>query len=270
MRNVLRSNNIDPTVLRHEATNVTFDYDSMDKMVDDMDTKGFGLPSPTYSGGEDYLESSPMTEDAEEMANRPFVLQSGKLVMPGSKRGIKRTRSRTVLHVHRSRVAKSSLARLGDGRIVQNIPKKDLICRTTDAKTGQLCGKGFARHEHLKRHVKTHDGEAKFYCPLDLSWDCSKTFGFPNPKEDPKIGPLGRKDNWRDHLKTHLRYSAAGRNKRLTDDGIMWQAIRDQAEKDPDTYGGAEETIQKVRDDLRKKAAEKGQKTVVRPKVECV
>ncbi|KAF2665686.1 hypothetical protein BT63DRAFT_459264 [Microthyrium microscopicum] len=61
---------------------------------------------------------------------------------------------------------------------------------------GDICGKKFQRVEHLKRHMDTHSGEIFYYCPAP---NCGKRF-------------QGRKDNLREHFKTHLRGSPTSRN----------------------------------------------------------
>ncbi|KAF2430853.1 hypothetical protein EJ08DRAFT_212795 [Tothia fuscella] len=63
---------------------------------------------------------------------------------------------------------------------------------------GTLCLSAFVRVEHLKRHTGTHNGEKPYICPVR---SCSKGFG--------------RRDNWRDHLRTHLSETQAGRNDRI-------------------------------------------------------
>jgi hypothetical protein len=77
--------------------------------------------------------------------------------------------------------------------------------------TGGFCTARFERVEHLKRHQKTHEGQRDFVCPVPHEMKCNKSFG--------------RRDNWRDHLKTHLSITIAGRNTRM-DFGDMFDLVR--------------------------------------------
>jgi hypothetical protein len=71
-------------------------------------------------------------------------------------------------------------------------------CYCIDPRTGTLCTRQFARPEHLKRHVKTHDGKREFSCNM-----CPKQFN--------------RHDNLQAHMLTHLRLPGRkGRNPKMS------------------------------------------------------
>ncbi|TLD27497.1 Calcineurin subunit B [Venturia nashicola] len=91
--------------------------------------------------------------------------------------------------------------------------KKGICNLVTD--DNQICTKVFDRDEHLKRHRLTHSSERPFACPLHLrpQYKCSKG--------------LGRRDNWRDHLRTHLSDTMAGRNDRISFE-LMFELLREQ------------------------------------------
>jgi hypothetical protein len=71
---------------------------------------------------------------------------------------------------------------------------------------GTVCQKKFQRVEHLRRHLFTHTGGPYVFCPVP---ECKKnTEGFGG----------GRKDNLRQHFKTHLRQTSTSRNDRRSFD----------------------------------------------------
>jgi hypothetical protein len=71
---------------------------------------------------------------------------------------------------------------------------------------GTICKKKFQRVEHLRRHLFTHTGGSYVFCPVP---ECKKsTEGFGG----------GRKDNLRQHFKTHLRQTSTSRNDRRSFD----------------------------------------------------
>ena len=71
---------------------------------------------------------------------------------------------------------------------------------------GTVCKKKFQRVEHLRRHLFTHTGGPYVFCPVP---ECKKnTEGFGG----------GRKDNLRQHFKTHLRQTSTSRNDRRSFD----------------------------------------------------
>jgi uncharacterized C2H2 Zn-finger protein len=96
--------------------------------------------------------------------------------------------------------------------------KKKHTCQHISPDGRGQCTSAFERVEHLRRHLLTHDGERKFDCPK-----CRK--------------PFGRRDNWRDHLKTHLSKTSAGRNDRMEFES-MFSILREVEE-----YDEAEKTI---------------------------
>jgi len=75
--------------------------------------------------------------------------------------------------------------------------------------SGQLCARAFERVEHLRRHEQIHEPMRPFTCPLHLhpGLKCHKLFG--------------RRDNWRDHLRTHLSSTIAGRNERISFEALF-------------------------------------------------
>jgi hypothetical protein len=85
---------------------------------------------------------------------------------------------------------------------------------------GGFCTRPFERVEHLKRHQKTHEGQRDFVCPVPEEMKCNKSFG--------------RRDNWRDHLKTHLSITSAGRNIRM-EFGDMFDLVRATEEREEAT-----------------------------------
>jgi len=97
------------------------------------------------------------------------------------------------------------------------------ICEYVD-QNNKVCGKSFNRVEHLTRHVVTHSGETPYQCVLRHGkLNCSKNFG--------------RRDNLRDHYKTHLAWAKAARNPRV-EFNLLYQTLRELEEA-----GEAEKTI---------------------------
>jgi len=97
------------------------------------------------------------------------------------------------------------------------------ICEHLDT-NGKVCGQHFNRVEHLSRHVLIHSREKPYQCVLrDEKFNCARHFG--------------RRDNLRDHYKTHLSSAKAGRNSRVEFD-LLYQTLRQLEEADE-----AEKTI---------------------------
>jgi hypothetical protein len=184
-------------------------------------------------------------EEYEEDKYELKRYQSQTVLKPGGRKVLKRkgksNRACGQLSMHQSRS--------GRAYRLENISctgTKKFACQELNKK-GKICGMKFARCEHLKRHVATHDENGKVYfCPLPANIGCPKSEGVLDKGKNPSEG-LGRKDNWRDHLKTHLRkaHSGAGRNERVTRE-VLFQALRDM-EGDK----AAEETMKMVDDGLR-------------------
>jgi hypothetical protein len=104
--------------------------------------------------------------------------------------------------LHRSaRIAKRrTRTELQSAELIKILPTgKRHECYFTWA-NGTSCKKKFQRVEHLRRHIFTHTGGPYVYCPVP---ECKKnTEGFGG----------GRKDNLRQHFKTHLRQTTTSRN----------------------------------------------------------
>jgi hypothetical protein len=106
----------------------------------------------------------------------------------------------------------------------QQRSSKKHMCRFL-LENGQTCASGFERVEHLRRHAQTHQPMRPFICPLHLRPEhkCHKTFG--------------RRDNWRDHLRTHVSFTNAGRNDRI-EIRVLFELLKESEEPDE-----AEKTI---------------------------
>lgn len=131
----------------------------------------------------------------------------------------------------RSRITKSTpeqTVKFNNGFVdLQRQPirnSKKHVCRYI-LENGQVCATGFERVEHLRRHEQIHLSTRPFVCPLHLDpeFKCNKTFG--------------RRDNWRDHLRTHISDTTSGRNDR-TSFSTMFRLLRDSEDAEE-----AEKTI---------------------------
>lgn len=96
-----------------------------------------------------------------------------------------------------------------DGTIQFAAPQRNNAhpCNYTNA-DGTLCGKRFARSEHLKRHEGTHSNDRPYPCPLA---GCGKR--------------IQRPDNAGDHFKTHLRPPKTGKRNAHVEWSILESAI---------------------------------------------
>lgn len=81
---------------------------------------------------------------------------------------------------------------------------------------GEICGRGFDRGEHLKRHAQSHSDERPFPCPVPFEM-------MGNPC---KLG-FSRSDNATDHLKTHLRPTGRGKRNKHCGWDVMEASILD-------------------------------------------
>ncbi|QDS77720.1 hypothetical protein FKW77_004239 [Venturia effusa] len=123
----------------------------------------------------------------------------------------------------RSRISKPTQERrvLNNGYVDYQPPQprssKKHVCRQL-RENGQVCTGAFERVEHLRRHEATHLSTRPHLCPLHLrpQYKCSKDFG--------------RRDNWRDHLKTHMSEATAGRNDRISFE-LMFELLRESEEQ---------------------------------------
>jgi hypothetical protein len=103
-----------------------------------------------------------------------------------------------------------------DVRHMHNQQKKKFRCKFVD-NAGKPCRALFQREEHLKRHKAIHSGEKPFKCVLPAAYECDKYFN--------------RRDNLRDHYKTHLSTAKAGRNPRVKFEDF-YDLLRDIEEPD--------------------------------------
>jgi hypothetical protein len=233
------------TVVPSEAMPPAFSYASTDmKNYEDIDGGELVLPSPrsdpgSYSGFyEDDVKRESEERDKELMwvdASRSqrklaFVSSTGA-------KGVKKAhRGHTSPWLKSARHARVGKRRARDRNVDTYTSTKDVevlvqATRTpskTHTCTEQVgkgrCGKAFERVEHLRRHERTHRGVKEIQCPLPKRFNCIKR--------------LDRRDNWRDHLKTHLKKSNSGRNERCERDE-MYQALREN-----ETPEEAEKTIE--------------------------
>jgi hypothetical protein len=199
------------------------------------------LPSPCSDPG--YIKVKQESEDSNKECTWPGPGASNqRLVFQTSRKGkgIKKahkSNKRWAKSEHKSGIRKSSKKDMGwvvhvakDHEIefhVQQLKRSEknkYMCKTLIG--GTRCAKFFERIEHLRRHERTHLFEKyKIPCPLPKKYNCTKV--------------LDRRDNWRDHLKTHLRKSNSGRNERCEKED-MYDALR----KNEKEEGEAEKTIE--------------------------
>ncbi len=103
-----------------------------------------------------------------------------------------------------------------DVQHMHNRQKRKFQCKFVD-NAGKPCHALFQREEHLKRHKAIHSGEKPFKCVLPAAYKCDKYFN--------------RRDNLRDHYKTHLSAAKAGRNPRVKFEDF-YELLRDIEEPD--------------------------------------
>ena len=116
-----------------------------------------------------------------------------------------------------------------DVRHMHNQQKKKFRCKFVD-NAGKPCHAPFQREEHLKRHKAIHSGEKPFKCILPAAYKCDKYFN--------------RRDNLRDHYKTHLSMTKSGRNPRVKFEDL-YELLRDIEE--PDEAGKTVRKLEKWR-----------------------
>lgn len=124
----------------------------------------------------------------------------------------------------RSRITKPKQERrvLNNGYVdfqpAQPRSSKKHVCRYI-LENSQVCASAFERVEHLRRHEQIHLPTRSFTCPLHLrpQYKCTKLFG--------------RRDNWRDHLKTHMSDTTTGRNDRVSFE-LMFELLRESEEQE--------------------------------------
>jgi len=188
-------------------------------------------------------ESPQTTEEKKEMENSEnedlFSLDSeissslGSILnsTPGRKSSVKRERKRLTRSRRgtRHQMTEEYTGNLNgnavDVRHMHNQQKKKFRCKFVD-NAGKPCHAPFQREEHLKRHKAIHSGEKPFKCILPAAYKCDKHFN--------------RRDNLRDHYKTHLSIARAGRNPRVKFEDL-YELLRDIEEPDE-----AEKTVRKL------------------------
>lgn len=169
-------------------------------------------------------ELSPVKSDLSASLRSSLCTQSG--------RGIRKEKR---LSTRSKRKARNDVTEVYRGstydvhRVHQDKKKSKYKCKLKKA-DGRECERQFDRVEHLRRHEHTHSGEKPFICVISL---------MRNEKdEEITCGTrFSRRDNLRDHYKTHLSQTKAGRNGRIGFEKF-YQILREKEELDE-----AEKTI---------------------------
>jgi hypothetical protein len=158
---------------------------------------------------DDHYKSEPCQSDHDETwVPGSSMMESAAKDVKKDKRALAKDR-RSAGGGRRSRMPKTTVFstrfnnREVDIHVQQPRNGKKHTCRYI-LEDGQLCARAFERVEHLRRHEQIHQPMRPFICPLHTRPDlgCNKLFG--------------RRDNWRDHLRTHLSSTIAGRNDRIS------------------------------------------------------
>lgn len=240
------------TISPSQTMTPVYSQDFDDDMVVIADQGAHVLPSPgSDSGAYDYCGSASVkseTHGSSHANERSAIKNEHSRSVHVSRTGAKGLKKRTSVD---SGVSKSG-NRCPNRKKDRNVNRKTQIVHAPNGTAIQLtqetpsgakkpthiclerhpngrdCRRPFERPEHLKRHQKTHLADRdKFQiaCPLDhMVYKCEKS--------------LDRRDNWRDHLKTHLRISSSQRNARCTPEQ-MYAALR----KNEPEAAEAEKTI---------------------------
>jgi hypothetical protein len=191
----------------------------------------------------DILESEDGWKDPE--TSRTVVVRSGAkglkkevIKVMDSDGSFKKAKKRGSSGKRKRRQPKVTHSQHTDGNVLvefQRLSSSKKNACTYVFSNGNICARACERVEHLRRHEKTHSGERPFGCPK-----CHK--------------PFGRRDNWRDHLKTHLWTTSASRNEPCSfEDMCDLVSNVEEGEEASKTFKVLEEWMEKKR--LERKTA---------------